>query len=562
MLAVGDVGTMILKTLRKASAILLLGSSLLACRNHASNPKNESDQSARRQVFVAEEKRVPAEWEPHESIWMAWPTYNNKHDWDTEATYAQLLKMLIATVPVDLCVTDAAIQQQVQAYLQGNGIAADQFGTRIRFRTVGYGDIWLRDTGPIFVQAGQQKITIDFNFDCWGWGGFVNDPGFPGFIQREEGVDHTIAKLTNATPVKSSLILEGGALEFNGKGTVIVSEDVVFQRNTNWTKTEVEAEFHRLFGTRKVIWLQGFVGNDAHPVIHAPYQVSLNGTVQPIYTLMTTNGHTDEFVRFTGSNTVLLAGSPSAEEAANDLITARTRQTLLEARRILLSATDQDGNLLQIQWMPETRSMFVKLDKRDEIFNLMTELDFKRVGKPNIDPAKPITGVLASSYLNYLVTNNLVLVAKYGDLYPDMAATDAEAVQVLQQAFHGRQVVAVDSRAINVGGGVFTASQGKCLNRQTLLNKDDWKQVIPIAAAILLANCPGLSLRPFSGQTRTHSFIKIHLKSDTGPADSNCWKALPKKPNSDPPGHADTEDLSNNQIMKYNQNSATLFVIR
>ncbi len=451
---------MTLMTIGKACAIFLL-SSLLACRHQALTPKNESSQGAHRPGIVAKKKRVPAEWEPHESIWMAWPTYNNKHDWDAEATYAQLLKTLIAHVPVDLCVTDADRQQQVQAYLQGKGIAADQFGTRIRFRTVGYGDIWLRDTGPIFVEAGPQRMAVDFGFDCWGWGSFVKTPGFTGFIQREERVDRTIAKLANTTPVKSKLILEGGALEFNGKGTVIVSEDVVFQRNSTWSKAQVEAEFGRLFGTRKVIWLKGFVGSDAHPVIHAPYQVSRNGAVQPVYTLMTTNGHTDEFVRFTGSNTVLLAKPPSAEEAAHDPVAARSRQTLLKAQRILSSATDQDGNLLQIQWIPETRLMLVKLDEQDEIYKLMTDLDFQKVGKPNIDPAKSITGVLASSYLNYLVTNNLVLVAKYGDLYPDMAATDAEAVQVLQQAFPGRQVVAVDAKAINVGGGGI-----HCISRQ------------------------------------------------------------------------------------------------
>ena len=426
---------------------------LLSCREHGPVTRQETSQGAHRRAIAADEKRVPAEWEAHESIWMAWPTYNNKHDWDAEVTYAELLKILIAKVPVDLCVTDAAMQQQVQAYLQAKGIAADQFGSRVRFRMINYGDIWLRDTAPVFVRQGKQLLAVDFDFNCWGWGNFVKDPGFPSFIGLEERVDRAIAKLVNVTPVKSKLILEGGALEFNGKGTVIVSEDVVFQRNPGWNKPQVEAEFGRLFGTRKVIWLQGFVGSDAHPVLHAPYQVSRNGNGQPVYTLMTTNGHTDEFVRFTGSNTLLLAEPPSAEEAAGDPVAARSRQTLLEARRILSSASDQDGNLLQIQWMPEPRSMLVKLDAQDEIYNLMTDLDFQKVGKANIDPAKPITGVLASSYLNYLVTNGLVLVAKYGDLYPDMAATDAEAVRILRQAFPGRQVVAVDSRAINVGGG-------------------------------------------------------------------------------------------------------------
>lgn len=450
---VSSLRTITLLNLRKACAISFLGAGLLACSNNLPTSKADSGQPVHTTGIAAEEKRVPAEWEPHESVWMAWPTYNNKYDWDAEATYAQLLKTLITKVPVDLCVSDTSHAQQVQVYLQGKGIAASEFGTRIRFRVIHHGDIWLRDTGPIFVQEGGKTTAVDFNFDCWGWGGFVKDSSFPGFIQREEEVDRTIAKLTNVSPIKSSLILEGGALEFNGKGTVIVSEDVIFQRNPTWSKANVEIEFQRLFGTRKIIWLKGFVGNDAHPVINSPYQVRRNGVVKSIYTLMTTNGHTDEFVRFAGSNTILLAKPPSAEEAADDPIAARSRQTLIEAQQTLSSATDQDGNPFRIQWMPETRSMFVTIDSRDEVYKLMANLDYQRIGKPNIDPSKPITGVLAASYLNYLVTNELVLVAKYGDLYSDMKVADAEAVRVLKQAFPKRLVVPIDCRTINVGGG-------------------------------------------------------------------------------------------------------------
>lgn len=452
-----------LANLHTAAAMLLLGGSLWACRNSLPKATPEKSETATKPaVAIAHVKRVPAEWEPHESIWMAWPAYNNKHDWDAQATYAQLLKTLIAKLPVNLCVTDTAHAQQVQAYLQGKGVGANHFGTSIRFKVVGYGDIWLRDTGPVLVQSGEEMTAVDFGFDCWGWGGFVKDKSFPEFIQREEAVDRTIAKMANATAVKSSLVLEGGALEFNGKGTVIVSEDVVLQRNPAWSKASVEAEFQRLFGTQKVIWLKGFVGNDAHPVLNAPYQVRHNGGTQTVYTLMTTNGHTDEFVRFTSSNQILLAKPPSAEEAANDAIAARSRQTLLEAQRILSSATDGDGQPLQIKWMPEPRPLFVTLDSRDEIYKLLTNLDFKRARKPNINPTKPITGVLAASYLNYLVTNGLVLVAKYGDVYPDLAAADAEAVRVLRQTFPGREVVAIDCRAINVGGGGI-----HCITRQT-----------------------------------------------------------------------------------------------
>src|SRR3712207_4133488 len=111
--------------LRKAAAILLLSSSLFACREHDLFTNQDTNQSNLRQA-IAGKKRVPAEWETHESIWMAWPTYNNKHDWDAEATYAQLLKTLVNKVTVDLCVADAATQQKVQTYLQAKGIPVAQ----------------------------------------------------------------------------------------------------------------------------------------------------------------------------------------------------------------------------------------------------------------------------------------------------------------------------------------------------------------------------------------------------------------------------------------------------
>jgi agmatine deiminase len=439
----------------------LLGGVLLSRRNHT--PANILSDSPRSggDTVVFETRRVPAEWESQQSLWMAWPTYNNKHDWDARATYAEILELLITDLPVDLCVNDSIQQQQVQDYLFSKGFTADQLGTRIRFHIVPYGDIWLRDTGPVFVLSSKGLQAVDFDFNCWGWGSFIRDPAFPGFMKGEESVDRAIAARTNAIPVKSSLILEGGALEFNGKGTVIVSEDVVFQRNPTWGKAGVEAEFLRLFGTKKVIWLKGHLGNDAHPVLNSPYEVELNRNRQLVYTLMTTNGHTDEFVRFTASNTVLLATPPSEKEAEDNPIASRSRAFLLQVQHVLSSATDQDGKPIQVRWMPEPLSMFVGLDRRDEIFNLMTGLDFESVGKPNINPARSITGVLASSYLNYIVTNRLVLVAKYGDLYPEMAKKDEEARRELQHAFPGRRVVGIDCRAINAGGGGI-----HCITRQ------------------------------------------------------------------------------------------------
>lgn len=405
--------------------------------------------------------RVPAEWEEQESVWMAWPSYSNKHAWSAPETYAELLKGLLLTVHVDLCVSDATVKEEVKAFLAAHGVSNTLLNTKLRFHTIDYVDIWLRDTGPIFIKDGNTRKSVDFQFNSWGWGPFVTNPAFAGYQAMDETVDRQISGLMNVPHISSSLLLEGGALEFNGKGTVIVSEDVVFQRNPTWTKAAVETEFARLFNTKKVIWVKGFLGNDAHPVLHAPFAVPFGNTTQSVYTLLTTNGHTDEFVRFVNSNTVLLAEPPSEQEAAQNPIVAKSRELLFHTRDVLAHSTDQDGTPFQIIDFPEVKPLYVDLDSQDEMFNLMATLDFASVGKQNLDPNGSMKGILAASYLNFLIVNDVVLVAKYAGLSADMAAKDQKAVHLLQQAFPGKTVIGIDVRAINVGGGGI-----HCITRQ------------------------------------------------------------------------------------------------
>lgn len=398
--------------------------------------------------------RVPAEWEPQESVWMSWPTYDNKHDWPATEVYAAIFKAVLPTAYIDLVIPDEAARQEAIALMQSNGIPQSLIDSKMRFHVMDYADIWLRDTGPIFVKAGDSTAAIDFKFDGWGWGlSFIKDEAYKDGILLDEGLDRRIAASQNIPYIPSSLILEGGALEFNGKGTVLVSEDVVFQRNPGWTKAAVEAEFKRLFGTRKVIWLKGYLGNDAHPVINAPFEVQFGDVLQPVYTLLTTNGHTDEFIRFINDHTVLLAEAPSAEEAAHNPIAAKSRETILATKEILQSSTTESGKPFVIIDFPEVKPLYVDLDSNDDMYNLMATLNFAAVGKPGIDGNLPIKGVLAASYLNYFVINDVILLARYAGYDPAMAAHDETAKQKLQQAFPGKNIIQVDARAINVGGG-------------------------------------------------------------------------------------------------------------
>ncbi|GAB3493299.1 agmatine deiminase family protein [Spirosoma knui] len=429
---------------------LLVGSAFTSCSvlddHRPTNPESQV--------------RVPAEWEEQESVWMAWPSYSNKHDWSAPEAYAELLKSLLPTVRVDLCVTDASMQEVVKAFLLSRGVSQTLIDSKLAFHVIDYVDIWLRDTGPIFIKDGNTRKSVDFQFNSWGWGPFITLPEFAGYQATDETVDRQISALVNVPHISSPLILEGGALEFNGKGTVIVSEDVVFQRNPTWSKSQVETEFSRLFNTPKVIWVKGTLGNDAHPVIHAPFNVPFGSSPQPVYTLLTTNGHTDEFVRFINANTVLLAETPSEQEAATNPIVAKSRELLLNVREVLSQSTDQDGHPFQIIDFPEVKPLYVDLNDQDEMFNLMATLDFTSVGKSNISP-DGFKGVLAASYLNFLVINDVVLVAQYAGLSADMMANDHEAIHRLHQAFPGKQVIGVDVRAINVGGGGI-----HCITRQ------------------------------------------------------------------------------------------------
>lgn len=171
-------------------------------------------------------------------------------------------------------------------------------------------DLWLRDTGPVFVSTGEgDQAAIDFNFNGWGEKQeYSRDAQVASFVAHQAGVE----------VINTDLVLEGGCIEVDGHGTAIITESCVLNSNRNpgVTKAEFEAELKPLLGLEKIIWLPGIKGRDI------------------------TDGHTDFYARFAGPGVVLAGYDP--DPASFDH--AVTKKHL----EILRNATDAQDRPLDV----------------------------------------------------------------------------------------------------------------------------------------------------------------------------------------------------------------------
>lgn len=190
---------------------------------------------------------VPPEWARQRAIWIGWPRLAEEWGGDLEPARTEIagvVRALAARLPVRLAVGDDAAEAAARALL----------GSLAQICRVPTGDIWLRDTGPIMVNStsGPQAACFEFN----GWGGKFDMPG-----DRETA--GAIAE-AEALPIKRySLILEGGALDHDGAGTVLTTRECLLNPNRNgWSETQAEAALETALGVRRVIWLERGLMND------------------------------------------------------------------------------------------------------------------------------------------------------------------------------------------------------------------------------------------------------------------------------------------------------------
>lgn len=329
---------------------------------------------------------MPAEWTPHEAVWTAWPHDPDQWLEGLAAPQRALMKMIEAIVDlgggrprgerVELLVRDAGDEAAARELL-GAAVAG------VRFHHLAYGDVWLRDTGPIFVTRAGEVAAVRFNFDGWG-GKYLMD--------GDTEVAAAVIARSGVRGAAFDFVLEGGAVEVDGEGTVLTTRQCLLggARNPGLDQPALEARLCWALGATHVVWLDRGLENDH------------------------TDGHIDTLARFVTPGVVacMEAGRGDPNREALDGVLADLR-----------GARSAGGERLEVVTVPSPGAV------EDAAGNLM--------------PA---------SYMNFYIANTTVVVPTYG-----VAADDA-AVSAIATMFPTRRAVAVDGKAVVVGGGAFHCS--------------------------------------------------------------------------------------------------------
>lgn len=370
----------------------------------------------------------PAEFEPQAAVWIgARPEENGR---PTLPAVVQMAQALAPHVAINFVVPGASVEGRLRGLLRKASVNLD----RVRFVTITSSPTqWYRDIGPIFLKGSRGHLKIvDFDFNCYG----DCEVGSPE-AEAKEGIDRQIAGMLHLPVVRTTLVSEGGDREVNGRGTLMAVEAVETQRNPRLTRDQIGRELMRILGQKKIVWLKRGVAEDDD---------AQQGAVRDGVYAAGAGGHIDEMARFASPNTILLE-QVSPSERDSDPVMRVSYERLEENLRILKSATDQDGRPFRIVRMPAADPLYVTY-----AFNTGDSgLTFFRGAKPG----RPIRVIVPRSYMNFVISNGVVLVARYwrAGRSAGTLRKDRMAKRILQTVFPGRQIVQIDAETLNFGGG-------------------------------------------------------------------------------------------------------------
>lgn len=315
----------------------------------------------------------PHEGDEHEGTWLQWPhdnTYKGTRD-AYEHIWIEMTKALVKGENVHLVVYDDKEKERIGKILVEEGVDM----AKVDFYVFPTDDVWVRDNGPIFAFDSEDNLVVQ-NWQFNGWGNKAP-------YKKDNLIPSKIGEALDMPVIDIDMVMEGGALETDGKGTMISTLSCVNNdnRTSEYTLEEIEAYLTEYYGVTNFIWLEGVAGMDI------------------------TDNHIDGMMKFLDENTIIADSefNPTEDEIDD-----------WDDAKILLSAKNTDGRPYDFVFLPPTKNSVVTVD------------------------GEPMTG----GYLNFYVGNAVVLVPNYNDphdevaneiiqsLYPDREVVGIEVIDL------------------------------------------------------------------------------------------------------------------------------------
>ena len=321
--------------------------------------------------------RMPAEWERHDATWIAWP--HHEPDWPGKMgpipwVYAEIVRALHPYERVEILCHDETVREAATEMLAAHGVRDDGY----RLHVVPNDRVWLRDSAPTTVLRDDGAAAlVNWRFNAWAK--YDN-------YQRDAEVGRAVARITGLPliePVRPDngerVVLEGGAIETNGQGLFLVTEECLLSdvqvRNPGLDREGYERVFRDYLGARQTLWLgEGCVGDDTH-------------------------GHIDDVARFVDPTTIVLAYEDDPADDENH------RRSVDNMHRLELAGGN--GGRLRVVKLPYPRPVVLHGER------------------------------LPASYANFYIANGVVLVPTFND------PNDRAALNILAELLPGRQVIGI-----------------------------------------------------------------------------------------------------------------------
>ena len=355
---------------------------------------------------------MPAEWHEHEAVWLAWPSHAEEWRGNLGPVRNSVAKLARAIAGSEHDQASPAAERIEMLVLDHDGEASARAllgSTPVRFHHIPYGDVWLRDTGPVFTHRENKLHAACFAWN--GWGGKYH-------FAHDGEVGTRIAAAASCTIDHHDVIVEGGAIDTDGEGTLLTTRQCLLHDNRNPGRDQaaLEAALGRALGVEQVLWLDRGLANDH------------------------TDGHIDNLARFVAPGVVVCMW-PSGPGDPN-------REVLGDIVRTLRGFRDAHGRALEVIDLPS----------------------------PGLVRG-PDGEVAPASYMNFYIGNRAVVVPVYGTandhaavdtlarLFPgrQVDGLDAHAVLAGGGAFHCITREQPVGRAVSQAVGLASSPSGQAL---------------------------------------------------------------------------------------------------